>query len=176
MRIKYLFPFLLVGLVAIGAWIGFSRYTTKQELQSAYSSIPSIMLNSTDGGSVNLKTKSDATPSVLIYFNSSCPICQSEAELIQRNFRDDLETQFLWVSSESVEEIKEFSALYKLDSLSSHHFYSDTLYSLANAFKLTGVPATFVYDAEGNLVEYALGAVSISDLKLSIQKAHDRSR
>ncbi|WP_460318942.1 peroxiredoxin family protein [Algoriphagus taiwanensis] len=134
------------------------------------------MLNSTDAGSVNLKTKSDATPSVLIYFNSSCPICQSEAELIQRNFRDDLETQFLWVSSESVEEIKEFSALYKLDSLSSHHFYSDTLYSLANAFKLTGVPATFIYDVEGNLVDYALGAISISDLKVSIQKAHDRSR
>jgi peroxiredoxin len=176
MQIKYLFPFLLVGLVAIGAWIGLSRYTTKQELQSAYSSIPSIMLNSTDGGSVNLKTQGDATPSVLIYFNSSCPICQSEAELIERNFKKDTLTQFLWVSSESVEEIKEFSALYKLDSLSSHHFYSDTLYSLANAFKLTGVPATFIYDAEGDLVDYALGAVSISDLMLSIQKAHDRSR
>jgi len=160
----------------IGAWIGFSRYTTKQELHSAYSSIPSIMLTSTDGALVNLKIQAFNNPSVLIYFNSSCPICQSEAELIERNFKKDTLTQFLWVSSESVEEIKEFSALYKLDSLSPHHFYSDTLYSLANTFKLTGVPATFVYDSEGNLVDYALGVVSISDLKVSIQKAHDRSR
>lgn len=176
MRMKYLFPSLLVGLIMIGAWIGLCRYTSKQELLSAYSSIPSIMLNSSDGGSVNLKTQSDAAPSVLIYFNSSCPICQSEAELIERNFKKDTLTQFLWVSSESVEEIKEFSALYKLDSLSSHHFYSDTLYSLANAFQLTGVPATFVYDAEGILVDYSFSSVSISDLKLSIQKAHDRTR
>ncbi len=176
MRIKYLFPFLLVGLLMIGAWIGFTRYTTKKELESGYSSIPPIMFTSTIGAPLNLKKQGAVAPSVLIYFNSSCPICQSEVELIERNFKKDTLTQFLWVSSESEEEIKEFSVLYNLDSLSSHHFYSDTLYSLAYTFKLTGVPAMFVYDAEGNLVDYSLGAVSISDLKLSIKKAHDRTR
>lgn len=137
---------------------------------------PNLIIKNLDGNNASLRNITTDIPSVLIYFNSSCPICQSEAELIEKNFKKDTLTQFLWVSSESVEEIKEFSALYKLDSLSSHHFYSDTHYSLANAFKLTGVPATFIYDAEGNLVDYALGAVSISDLMLSIQKAHDRSR
>lgn len=176
MQIKYVFPFLLVGLIMIGAWIGFSRYTTKQELQSTYSSIPSIMLTSTDGDSANLKTEGDAVPSVLIYFNSTCPICQSEAELIERSFRSDSLTRFLWVSSESVEEVKNFAAHYSLDSLDTHRFYSDTLFRLASAFRLTGVPATFVYDGEGHLVDYTLGAVSMSDLTLSIQKAHDRSR
>ncbi|GMQ24694.1 hypothetical protein Aoki45_13760 [Algoriphagus sp. oki45] len=176
MQIKYVFPFLLAGLIMIGAWIGFSRYTTKQELQSTYSSIPSIMLTSTDGDSVNLKTEGDSVPSVLIYFNSTCPICQSEAELIERTFKADTLPRFLWVSSESVEEVKNFAAHYSLDSLDTHRFYSDTLFRLASAFRLTGVPATFVYDAEGNLLDYTLGAVSMSDLTLSIQKAHDRSR
>ncbi|MBY5951463.1 hypothetical protein KUV23_10795 [Algoriphagus marincola] len=60
--------------------------------------------------------------------------------------------------------------------MDTHRFYSDTLFRLASAFRLTGVPATFVYDAEGNLVDYTLGAVSMSDLTLSIKKAHDRSR
>lgn len=115
-------------------------------------------------------------PSVLIYFNSSCPICQSEAELIQRNFRNDKLTRFLWVSSESVEEVENFAVQYRLDSLNTHRFYSDTLFRLATAFKLTGVPATFVYDREGQLVDYTLGVVSISELTLSIQKAHDRSQ
>jgi thiol-disulfide isomerase/thioredoxin len=176
MRVRFLFPFLLIGLLMIGAWIGYSRYTSKKELASLYSAVPLVQLVTLDNKIVDLRVEAFNYPSVLIYFNSSCPICQSEAELIERNFKKDTLTQFLWVSSESVEEIKEFSALYKLDSLSSHHFYSDTLYSLANAFKLTGVPATFIYDAEGDLVDYALGAVSISDLMLSIQKAHDRSR
>ncbi|WP_297337125.1 redoxin domain-containing protein [Algoriphagus sp.] len=138
--------------------------------------VPSLIINNLDGKIANLKNFTTDIPSVLIYFNSSCPICQSEAELIKRNFRADSLTRFLWVSSESSEDIKNFAVQYKLDNLDTHRFYSDTLFRLASAFKLTGVPATFVYDAEGNLVNYSLGAVSMSDLTLSIQKAHDRSR
>ena len=176
MQIKFLFPILLIGLLILGTWIGFSRYTSKQELESAYTIIPSIQLASLDKESVDLEMQVTDIPSVLIYFNSSCPICQSEAELIQRNFRNDKLTRFLWVSSESVEEVENFAVHYRLDSLNTHRFYSDTLFRLATAFKLTGVPATFVYDREGQLVDYTLGVVSISELTLSIQKAHDRSQ
>lgn len=176
MQIKFLFPILLIGLLILGAWIGYSRYTSRQELESAYTIIPSIQLASLDKESVDLEMQVTDIPSVLIYFNSSCPICQSEAQLIERSFRSDSLTRFLWVSSESVEEVKNFAAHYSLDSLDTHRFYSDTLFRLASAFRLTGVPATFVYDAKGNLVDYTLGAVSMSDLTLSIQKAHDRSR
>lgn len=176
MRIKFIFPFLLIGLVMIGAGIGFSRYTGKQELASLYSAVPLVQLVSLDNKVVDLSIEAFSNPSVLIYFNSSCPICQSEAELIESSFRSDSLTRFLWVSSESVEEVKNFAAHYSLDSLDTHRFYSDTLFRLASAFRLTGVPATFVYDGEGHLVDYTLGAVSMSDLTLSIQKAHDRSR
>ncbi len=176
MRIKFIFPFLLIGLVMIGAGIGFSRYTGKQELASLYSAVPLVQLVSLDNKVVDLSIEAFSNPSVLIYFNSSCPICQSEAQLIERSFRSDSLTRFLWVSSESVEEVKNFAAHYSLDSLDTHRFYSDTLFRLASAFRLTGVPATFVYDGEGHLVDYTLGAVSMSDLTLSIQKAHDRSR
>jgi thiol-disulfide isomerase/thioredoxin len=175
MRIKFLFPILLIGLVMIGAFIGFSRYTGKQELASLYSALPSVQLVSLDSESVDLRIQAFNNPSVVIYFNSSCPICQSEAELIERSFREDTLTRFLWVSSESVEEVKNFAVQYRLDSLDTHRFYSDTLFRFASALKLTGVPAAFVYDGWGDLVDYTLGAVSISDLKLSIQKAHDRS-
>lgn len=176
MRIKFIFPFLLIGLVMIGAGIGFSRYTGKQELASLYSAVPLVQLVSLDNKVVDLSIEAFSNPSVLIYFNSSCPICQSEAELIESKFRKDTLTRFLWVSSESVEEVKNFAAHYSLDSLDTHRFYSDTLFRLASAFRLTGVPATFVYDGDGHLVDYTLGAVSMSDLTLSIQKAHDRSR
>ncbi len=175
MKRKLLLGFL--GLILLLFIVmSFMVYSYKTNRENYFQEFPELIVSDLFFRSVNLGEHTINTASVLIYFNSSCPICQSEAELIEKNFKKDTLTRFLWVSSESVEEIKEFSALYKLDSLSSHHFYSDTLYSLANAFKLTGVPATFVFDAEGNLVDYSLGAVSISDLKLSIQKAHDRSR
>ncbi len=176
MRTRFLFPFLLIGLLMIGAWIGYLRFTGKQELASLYSAVPLVQLVTLDNKIVDLRIEAFNYPSVLIYFNSSCPICRSEAELIEKTFRADSLTRLLWVSSEPVDEVKNFAAHYSLDSLGTHRFYSDTLFRLASAFRLTGVPATFVYDAEGNLVDYTLGAVSMSDLTLSIKKAHDRSR
>ncbi|MEY3647976.1 MAG: hypothetical protein RLZ13_861, partial [Bacteroidota bacterium] len=125
---------------------------------------------------VNLKDHATDVPSVLIYFNSSCPICQSEAELIERSFREDTITRFLWVSSEPVEEVKNFAIKYRVYRINRHRFSSDSLFRLAASFKLTGVPATFVYNGEGHLVDYTLGAVSMSDLTLSIQKAYVHSR
>lgn len=156
--------------------ISFVVYSYKSNLENYFQKFPEVVVSDLFFRYVNIWEHATGAPSVLIYFNSSCPICQSEAELIERSFRSDSLTRFLWVSSESVEEVKNFAAHYSLDGLDTHRFYSDTLFRLASAFRLTGVPATFVYDAEGNLVDYTLGAVSMSDLTLSIQKAHDRSR
>ncbi|MDX5340056.1 MAG: hypothetical protein LPK25_13600 [Cyclobacteriaceae bacterium] len=123
MQIRFLFPFLLIGLLMIGAWIGYSRYTTKQELELAYTIIPSIQVVSLNGEFVDLKLQALDNLSVLIYFNSTCSICQSEAELIESTFRADTLTRFLWVSSEPMEEVRNFAVESRLDSLSSHHFF-----------------------------------------------------
>ena len=80
------------------------------------------------------------------------------------------------MSSEGLKEVRLFSENFRLDALDNHSFYSDTLFTLANTFKLTGVPATFVYDAKGDLVDYYTSAVGMSKLKKTIQQAHDRSR
>ncbi|MFN3997804.1 TlpA family protein disulfide reductase [Algoriphagus sp.] len=175
MKGKLLLGFLsLISLLFIV--IAFVIYSYKSNRESYFRNFPEVVVSDLFFRSVNLGEHATDAASVLIYFNSSCPICQSEAQLIERSFREDTLTRFLWVSSESVEEVKNFTAQYNLDSLDTHRFYSDTLFRLASAFRLTGVPASFVYDGGGHLVDYTLGAVAISDLTLSIQKAHDRTR
>lgn len=153
-----------------------SVYSYNSNREISFQVFPELVVSDLFSGSVNLKDHATDVPSLLIYFNSSCPICQSEAELIERSFREDTITRFLWVSSEPVEEVKNFAIKYRLYRINRHRFYSDTLFRLAASFKLTGVPATFVYNGEGHLVDYTLGAISMSDLTLSIQKAHDHSR
>jgi thiol-disulfide isomerase/thioredoxin len=153
-----------------------SVYSYNSNREISFQVFPELVVSDLFSGSVNLKDHATDVPSVLIYFNSSCPICQSEAELIERSFREDTITRFLWVSSEPVEEVKNFAIKYRLYRINRHRFYSDSLFRLAASFKLTGVPATFVYNGEGHLVDYTLGAVSMSDLTLSIQKAYVHSR
>lgn len=175
MKRKLLIAF-LGSILILFIVICLSVYSYNSNRKNSFQVFPDLLVSDLFSESANLRIHATDVPSVLIYFNSSCPICQSEAELIERSFREDTLTRFLWVSSEPIEEVRNFAVQFRLDSLDTHHFYSDTLFRLATAYKLTGVPATFVYDGEGHLVDYSLGVVAISELKLSIQKAHERTR
>lgn len=172
--------FFLLGLLifTILFCIGFVywRYSYRFQQKLIFSSVPNLGIKKTDKQLVDLKIEAANRTSVLIYYNSTCLICQSEAELIREQFAKDSLTQFLWVSSEPLEEVRLFSVGFGLDTLSTHSFYSDTLFTLASRFKLTGVPATFVYDAKGDLVDYYTSAVGMTELKKTIQEAHGRSR
>lgn len=175
MRIKLLFPIVLLALLCSGAWFGFSRYTANLEQRSLVVNLPSIEVSSLEGSSVDLREQI-GTPLILIYFNSTCPICQSEAELIRKVFSEEQKVTFIWISSETVAEVKDFRDRYDFANLSNHTFLSDTLFRLAGKFKLTTVPATLVYDSKGVLVKFFRGAVSMTDLKAAVTKAHESSR
>ncbi|MFN3998624.1 TlpA family protein disulfide reductase [Algoriphagus sp.] len=175
MRIKLIFHILLLALLCSGAWFGFSRYSANLEQHSLVVNLPSIEVSSLEGQSVYLQNQIGTTL-MLIYFNSTCPICQSEAELIRKVFSEEQKVTFIWISSETVAEVKDFRDRYDFANLSNHTFLSDTLFRLASEFKLTTVPATLVYDSKGVLVEFFRGAVSMTDLKAAVTKAHENSR
>ena len=166
----------LSSIIILCVCLVYWRYSARIERQLLFSPVPTLLVSNSAYQSVDLKQEVADIPSVLIYFNSTCPICQSEAELIRKQFASDSLTHFLWVSSEKVEDVRLFSESFGLETLDTHTFYSDTLFTLASAFRLTGVPATMVYDSNGKLVKFFNGAVSTSDLKIAVQKAHDSTR
>lgn len=176
MHLKIALIFGLFFLIAIVIVIGYSSYSKKLEQLAFVREIPSFELINSYKQIVNLDELVEDRITVLIYFNSSCPICQSEAELLVEHFSGDSSLNFMFVSSEPVAQVAKFQESYKLNQLPNHSVASDTLYQLANHFKLTSVPATIVYDRNGELVEFFKGAVSISALKSAIQKAHDSAR
>lgn len=175
MRLKFIFLILLTLLLFSGAWFGFSRYSSKEQQEINLSSLPSIELSSLEGSPINLKDQI-GNPLILIYFNSTCPICQSEAELIRKVFSEELKVTFIWVSSESLTEVRDFKNMYDFQNLPNHIFLSDTLFRFAGEFSLTTVPATLVYDSEGVLIKLFRGIVSMVDLKDAVSQAHENSR
>ncbi|GMQ31722.1 hypothetical protein Aconfl_43680 [Algoriphagus confluentis] len=82
----------LFSLVSLGVFLVILRYSIRVKQELLFVSVPSYLVSNTNCQYVNLKKELTNFPSVLIYFNSSCPICQSEAELIHRNFSENLET------------------------------------------------------------------------------------
>jgi peroxiredoxin len=163
-------------MVCFGAWTAFQKHISKQDQLVRISTIPSIELVTIQDALVNLSDFKEDVPCVLIYFNSTCPICQSEAELIRKVFSEDQITSFIWISSESITEIRNFRNKNNFERLSNHTFLSDTLFRLASEFKVTTVPATLVYDSKGELVEFFRDGVSMIDLKNAVTKAYESSR
>jgi peroxiredoxin len=135
--------------------------------------IPAFTISDLDGMPISFESLLEIRTNVLIYFNSTCPICQSEAELVVKNFEADSSINFIWISSESIEAFRSFEVAYDLGQLPHATLASDTLFQVANHFKFTSVPATVVYSKHGALIDFFKGAVSMQDLKGAIQKAHD---
>lgn len=176
MRIKLVF-FLFLGLLVLsGAWIAFRNISANKEQISRFEKIPLISLLSLDGTEVLLPDLILEKPNVLIYFNSSCPICQSEAELLVREYSQDSSVNFIWISSEPLVAVDEFRDRFGLDILPNYVLASDTLFKFANEFKLTSVPSTLVYDGQGRFIDFFKRAVSMQELKTAIQRADEGVR
>lgn len=176
MRIKLIF-FLFLGLLVLsGAWIAFRKISANKEQLSRFEKIPQISLLSLDGTAVLLPDLILEKPNVLIYFNSTCPICQSEAELLVREYSLDSSVNFIWISSEPLVAVNEFRDRFGLDILPNHVLASDTLFKFANEFKLNSVPSTLVYDRQGRFIDFFKWAVSMQELKTAIQRADEGDR
>jgi protein-disulfide isomerase len=173
MRVNFIFFLGLGFLVLAGAFFAFQKRTDHSAQRSVLGNIPDISISDLDGRAVSFESLLEARTNVLIYFNSNCPICQSEAELLVKNFEADSSVNFIWISSEPIEAIRSFEGAYDLGLLQHVAVASDTLYQVANHFKFTSVPATVVYSKHGALIDFFKGAVSMQDLKTAIQKAHD---
>ncbi len=173
MRVNFIFFLGLGFLVLAGAFFAFQKRTDHTAQRSVLGNIPDISISDLDGRAVSFESLLEPRINVLIYFNSTCPICQTEAELVVKNFEADSSINFIWVSSEPSEAIRSFEEAYDLGLLHNVTVASDTLYQVANHFKFTAVPATVVYSKHGELIDFFKGAVSIQDLKRAIQKAHD---
>ncbi|WP_332914056.1 peroxiredoxin family protein [Algoriphagus boritolerans] len=121
-ELHYFFSIILLVLLLSGAWFGFSRYSANLEQRSLVVNLPSIEVSSMEGRSFYLREQI-GTPLILIYFNSTCPICQSEAELIRKVFSEEQKVTFIWISSETVAEVKDFRDRYDFANLSNHTFF-----------------------------------------------------
>ena len=176
MRGRVLFFVGLLLLVCLGGSIAYRNLSQKESQRKLMERFPTFQIPNVEGELVEFSSLLQDAPTVIVYFNSTCPICQSEAELLSENFKGDSSVHFVFISSERVEVVDKFKDSYQLNKLSRVSFLSDTLYQFAGFFKLTTVPATLVYNQDGKLIELFRGVVSMPDMKSAIQKTYESSR
>lgn len=92
-------------------------------------------------------------PTIFIYFNSECDYCQYEAESISNNLNKFKNVQFIFVSTENIETIKQFSEKNKLNNQTNITFLQDTDYLFSNQFGASSIPYILIYSKKQKLIK-----------------------
>ena len=108
-------------------------------------------------------------PVVLNFWATWCYYCKVEMPDFNQAYAKHPEVQFLMVNAtdgvqETVEGVKKFIAEAGYD----FDVFFDTEYSAINAYHITGFPATFFIDAQGNLIARASGMIDAATLERGI--------
>jgi peroxiredoxin len=149
-----------------------NKVKEKEALNRLHQNLPSIKIPQLNGDLLDLQGSLTNTANIVAHFNTTCHLCQSEAQLLVANFQDREDLNFIFISSQPAFEIREFKEDYKLDKLSNSIFLSGTLFQFANEFKLQVTPATFVYDSNGEFMKEFFGTFKMQELKNAIDQAN----
>ena len=91
-------------------------------------------------------------PTVIIYFSPDCGHCQMTAEEFVKGMDKLKNTELVWVSYHTPEEIKTFAENYKLNQFSNVVLGRDPNYKIPVFYKIQFTPFMAVYDKKGNFL------------------------
>jgi cytochrome c biogenesis protein CcmG/thiol:disulfide interchange protein DsbE len=153
---------LVVGLLAFSV----SSHTSTPPQEG--SPVPLFQLTSFDDQPMEL----DAQPgeiTVINFFASWCAPCRQEAADLERSWRlyEDKEVQFYGIAyKDAASRAQGFLAEFDV----SYPSGEDPGNRTARAYGVTGVPETFVVDAQGHLVKHFLGPITQAQLSTELDQ------
>lgn len=107
---------------------------------------------------------------ILIYFNSECDFCQNEAQSISANIDKFKNVQFVFVSTEAIVAIQQFSEKYNLKSKQNIIFLYDNISTFSSRFDTSSIPFLLIYDKNQKLIKKHKGQLNAKGILRALQE------
>lgn len=144
----------LIGIVIISiSWMlnaSIEKSNSRNSVKEKIITLPELTLfelDSTEMDTSILNRKSLA----LIFFNSACEHCQYEAKEIKNHIHAFANSTLVFISTESLPEIKAFALAYGLDAYQNISFTKINSEHAINAFGALSIPHVFIYGPDKKL-------------------------
>ncbi|MBA4746742.1 MAG: redoxin domain-containing protein [Muricauda sp.] len=163
-RLKTLvFSILLTLFIFIGNKV-VDKILQKQKFEKSISTIPDFNFKTVNGTSFTKKNLKSGTSTVFLYFNSECDFCQHEAKSIADDHHLIKNVQLVFISTEPMEQIINFSKVYALDKKASVIFVQDEAKRFTKIFQPSSIPFNLIYDKEQKLLKTQKGQLTVQGL------------
>ncbi|MDC9723798.1 MAG: redoxin domain-containing protein, partial [Urechidicola sp.] len=142
----------------------------KNEIAKQIQTIPKFELKTLDNipfTNANLKS---SLSTIFIYFNSECDFCQHEAESISQHLNKFKNAQFIFVSTENIDTIKQFSEDYKLNNQTKITFLYDYASHFTTQFNAQSIPYILIYDKNNELIKKHNGQLNANGILRVLNK------
>lgn len=156
--------FIIVVLLSIYSKISELKNMHLKIDPSEITMMPSFAFETLQGDSFTENNLDYCVGYLLIYFNSECENCIKELRLIDKSIDKFQNTQIVFISTQSREDIITLIQEYQLFSRSNVRVLFDVEYEFANLFKASSYPTIFVFDYEKKLVERIDHPIGIKSL------------
>ncbi|WP_186756242.1 peroxiredoxin family protein [Echinicola salinicaeni] len=163
-RLKLIVLFLVIVFLGVMGCLIMDRVKKKKIVAERVRQFPDFTLYRADGEKLVTEELSYDQPIILIYFNSTCYLCQKEIEAIKERLEEFEDVQILLVSSEQVKVICKFAKRMELNNCKNIHWFQDKGMEVAVYYDIGSVPEIFLYDRSGSLVRSYQGTVKVDKL------------
>ena len=157
----------VVSILSLLSYLGSSivrKTKEKNIIEQQLQVIPKFELLTLDEKVFNNSSLKPNLYTIFIYFNSECDFCQHEAQSISDNLNEFIDVQFIFVSTESIADIQQFSEQYALTDKENITFLHDKKTIFSTQFDATSIPYILIYDKNQKLLEKRKGQLNASGI------------
>lgn len=117
------------------------------------STLPLFSIQQTDSSWFNNMNLPKNEPTVIIYFSPECGHCQLTAHDYMKSIKRFKDVFFVWVSYQSMDEIRTFAEDYKMLNTKNIAVGRDPKYYIPAYFRVKYTPYIAAYDRNGRLLQ-----------------------
>lgn len=147
-----------------------NKLLDRDSLLDRISKWPDLLVYTLDGEQISTSDMVSDKPRILYYFNTECIFCQVSFDDLPNQSVLVEEATLLFISNEDPEVIRNFFTDNGLENMSGVHIYHDADQRVKDFFAIRGVPAIYLYNREGEMIELFRGATSLERIRSEIQE------
>lgn len=154
---------LIVGVAGIGAVVLIAliaaQLMDRENVLDRINLWPELNVETLDGSKLSTDQLFTKTPILFNYFNTECVFCQAEIQDIAEHEALQEAVTLIFISDEDVDVIEQFRLNFELEDQPQFQFFSDFNREVKNHYGIRSVPATYLYNSDGELVDFFRGQI-----------------